>query len=236
MKTNKTKPMIIAMDGPAGSGKSTTARMVAERLKLPYLDTGAMYRAVTLVAIEKKIPLTAEAKVAALAAKIPLRFGKLKAGEQSVWLGRRNISRDIRTPELTAQVHHAASSGAVRSKLVLLQRRTAQIGGGVIEGRDIGTVVFPDTPYKYYLDADVRLRSRRRYRELKAKGLKATFAQILKDQKERDYRDANRKIAPLRKADDATLIDTTKLTISQTADIICDLILGQKPRLKSGRN
>lgn len=227
--------MVIAMDGPAGSGKSTTARFLAERLKLPYLDTGAMYRAVTLAAIERKIPLTDEKKLAAIAARIPLKFGPLKEGKQKVWAGRREITRAIRTPELTAQVHHAASSKLVRKELVNLQRRMGQKGGGVIEGRDIGTVVFPDTPYKFYLDADVRLRARRRFNELKAAGVKTTYTKILKDQKERDYRDSHRKVAPLRPAQDALLIDTTGLTIPQTADIIQALILKIQPRHAGGR-
>jgi cytidylate kinase len=227
--------MIIAMDGPAGSGKSTTARLLAERLKLPYLDTGAMYRAVTLTAIEKKVPLTDEKKLAAIAGRIPLKFGTLKDGKQKVWAGRREITQVIRTPELTAQVHHAASSKLVREELVNLQRRMGKKGGGVIEGRDIGTVVFPETPYKFYLDADVRLRARRRFNELKAAGVKTTYTKILKDQKERDYRDSHRKVAPLKPAKDAILIDTTGLTIPQTADIIQALILKIQPRHSGGR-
>lgn len=222
--------MIIAMDGPAGSGKSTTARCLAERMKLPYLDTGAMYRAVTLTAMEKKIPLTDETRVALIAAKIPLRFGKLKEGKQSVWIGKRDVTTDIRQPELTALVHHAASSPKVRSNLVLLQRRIARQGGGVIEGRDIGTVVFPDTPYKFYLDADVRLRARRRYKELVAAGVKTSYVKVLKDQKIRDHRDANRKVAPLKPAKDAIILDTTGLTIPDTADKIQHLILKLRPR------
>lgn len=230
------KKMIIAMDGPAGSGKSTTARCLAERLKLPYLDTGAMYRAVTLLAMEKKIPLTDSKKLTAVAARIPLRFGKLKNGKQAVWIGTRNVTKAIRTPELTAQVHHAASDPLVRKELVGLQRRVAKIGGGVIEGRDIGTVVFPDTPYKFYLDADVRLRARRRYNELVAAGVKANYEAVLKDQKIRDHRDANRKASPLKPAKDAILLDTTGLTIPETADKIQALILTIPPRRKpSGR-
>ncbi|MBP9733679.1 MAG: (d)CMP kinase, partial [Candidatus Omnitrophica bacterium] len=116
-----------------------------------------------------------------------------------------------------------------------LQRRIAMAGGGVIEGRDIGTVVFPDASYKFYLDADIRLRARRRFNELTASGVKTTFTAILKDQKLRDHRDANRKVAPLRKAKDAILIDTTGLTIPETADIIQDLIFKARPRPKSGR-
>ena len=226
--------MIVAMDGPAGSGKSTTARHLAERMKLPYLDTGAMYRAVTLIAMEKKVPMTDGKKLAAIAARIPLRFGTLKEGKQTVWVGARNVSTAIRTPELTAQVHHTASDPLVRTELVRLQRRVANIGGGVIEGRDIGTVVFPDTPYKYYLDADVKLRSQRRLNELKAAGVKTTFAKVLKDQIQRDYRDMHRKVAPLRPAKDAILIDTTGLTIPATADIICDSILKIQSRRASG--
>ena len=222
--------MIVAMDGPAGSGKSTTARCLAEQMRLPYLDTGAMYRAVTLVAMEKKVPMADGKKLAAIAAKLPLRFGTLKKGKQTVWIGTRNITKAIRTPELTAQVHHVASNALVRTELVRLQRRVAAIGGGVIEGRDIGTVVFPKTPYKFYLDADVELRSRRRYNELIAAGVKTTFEEVLKDQKIRDHRDANRKVAPLRPAKDAILIDTTGLTIPDTADKIQDLILTINPR------
>lgn len=218
------------MDGPAGSGKSTTARHLAEQMKLPYLDTGAMYRAVTLMAMEKKLPMTDEKKLASIASKIQLKFGRLKAGKQKVWVGKRDVTKAIRTPELTAQVHHVASSPRVRKELVSLQRRVARIGGGVIEGRDIGTVVFPDTPYKFYLDADVRLRARRRFKELQAAGVKTTYEAVLKDQKIRDHRDANRKVAPLRPAKDAILIDTTGLTIPDTADKIQHLILKIKPR------
>ena len=218
------------MDGPAGSGKSTTARCLAERLKLPYLDTGAMYRSVTLVAMEQKVPFTDQKKLARIAAELPLRFGALKDGKQKVWIGERDVTADIRTPELTANVHHAASSPAVRKELVNLQRRVAQIDGGVIEGRDIGTVVFPKTPYKFYLDADVRLRARRRYNELLAAGVKADYEAVLKDQKIRDHRDSTRKVAPLKPAKDAILLDTTELTIPATADKIQDLILKIRPR------
>ncbi len=214
------KRLIIAIDGPAGSGKSTVAKEVARRLGLLYVDTGAMYRALTLKALREKIDIEDENALASLAkrTKIALKIGKNFA--LSVLLDEEDVTEEIRKSFVTVQVKYVARAPKVRKEMAALQRNIASSGKAVLEGRDIGTVVFPDADRKIYLDASVEERVKRRYKELKEKGHDVTLEEIKKDVIGRDHSDLTRKVAPLKKAEDARVIDTTDLTIDEVADRI----------------
>jgi cytidylate kinase len=200
--------MIVTIDGPAGAGKSSAARLLAERLGFDFLDTGAMYRAVTLAGLRSGCEATDPAAVECLLASIHL---DLPPGR--VLLNNEDISALIRTPQITAASGAFASSRAVRTKLVEWQRQIAAGRRIVSEGRDQGTIVFPDALCKFFLFADPEERARRRHRELKAGGEAITLEEILHAQKERDARDAARDIAPMVPAADAILLDSTHLPL-----------------------
>lgn len=219
-----TKKIIIAIDGPAGSGKSTVATLVAARFCLPYIDTGAMYRALTFLCLKKGIPWTSPKRVGAAAKKADIDLRAGRNGAFGVSINGVDVTREIRTPALTKQVHRVASLPAVRRAMVGLQRRLGGKRGGVLEGRDIGTVVFPGAPFKFYLDADFVTRARRRYRELRKKGIVISFREVQRDLNARDHKDFTRKIGPLKPASDARRIDTTALTIREVVAIICRIV------------
>lgn len=223
--------LIIAMDGPAGSGKSSTAKALAKALRMPYIDTGAMYRSITFLAMREKVAWTNTRRLAQIAGKADFDFKEVR-GLRKVWVNRIDVTEAIRTPELTNQVHNVAGCPAVRTQMVKLQRRFGAKAGGVLEGRDIGTVVFPKADFKFYLDADFRLRAKRRQIELKAKGIRVPIAEVEKDLKARDKKDLTRKVGGLKPAKDAIHVDTTALTIDQTVDIIIRII---STRLKAGK-
>lgn len=212
--------LIIAIDGPAGSGKSTVAREVARRLGLLYVDTGAMYRALTLNAIRKNVDLNDESALIELAKKTSI---DLKMGgdfKLAVLVDGEDVSEEIRKPHVTNSVKFVARIPGVRNEMVKLQRRAAASGKAVLEGRDIGTVVFPDADKKIYLDASVDERIKRRYKELKEKGQDITLDEVEKDVVSRDHSDRTRDVAPLKKARDAVAVDTTNLTVSEVAERI----------------
>jgi len=200
--------MIVTIDGPAGAGKSSAARMLAKRLGFDFLDTGAMYRAVTLAGLRTNCDLADQATLARLLSTIQL--GMPPGGR--VLLNDEDISGLIRTPEVTAASGAVASSAVVRTKLVEWQRQIALAGDFVCEGRDQGTVVFPDALCKFFLFADSEERARRRHRELVARGESITLEEILQAQKVRDARDAERDIGPMVPASDAILLDSTHLS------------------------
>lgn len=204
------KKLIIVIDGPAGSGKSTAAKKVAEHLGYTYLDTGAMYRTITLKAMKDGIDLKDPGALTELAKKTKISF---KAGD--VLLDDRDVSAEIRNPEVSNNTHFISIVPGVREKMKVLQRQIGNKGGIVAEGRDMGTVVFPDADRKFYLDARPEVRAKRRHKELKEKGFRITFKKILQDTIRRDKKDSERDIAPLRKAGDAILIDTTNMTIQK---------------------
>ena len=210
--------MIIAIDGPAGSGKSTIARLLAKQLDILYIDTGAMYRALTLKAMQSGIDLKDEDALIDLAKNTHLKLTSGASGKIKVFIDGKDVSEEIRTPHLTNNVSYVANIEGVRRQMVRLQRSTG-IGaknGAVLEGRDIGTVVFPDANKKFYLDANIKERSRRRYKELlKKHGIKTNLTELQKDIKIRDKKDKTRKAGALKKADDAIFINTTNLTIKQ---------------------
>ncbi len=208
----------IAIDGPAGSGKSTVSRLVAEKLGYIYIDTGAMYRALTLKAMQTNADFTDEVAIAGLAKDLDLEL--LPSGKEGttihVVLDGKDVSEIIRTLEVTQNVKHVAKIASVREKLVRLQRKMVDgLGGAVMEGRDIGTVVLQDAICKIYLDASFDERVERRLAELHAKGKPVTREEVADDLKQRDHADKTRKVGPLKKADDAILLDTSELSVEQ---------------------
>lgn len=215
------KNRIVAIDGPAGAGKSTVARRVAERLGFVRVDTGAIYRAVALLAKEQGRSTAGE--IAALAATLPLRF----EGER-VWVGARDVSRGIREPEISQAASVVSAMPEVRAALLELQRRIAREHpeGAVMEGRDIGTVVFPDAELKVFLTASVQERARRRFEELAERGVPQPLPDVTREIEERDERDERRDVAPLRKADDAVLVETTGKSVDTVVDEIVLLVSG----------
>lgn len=219
------KKTVIAIDGPAGSGKSTVSKMVAKRLGLLYIDTGAMYRALTLKAIRSGADLEDEGGLVELSRSTDVDLG-YKDGKQVVLLDGEDVAALIRTAELTNKVKYIARVPGVRHEMVLMQRRLGEKSGAVMEGRDITTVVFPDADYKFYLDADPEERARRRFKELKESGSPVTFDEIKKDVVARDESDMLRAVGALKVADDAIVIDTTDLSIDGVVDAVMDKISG----------
>jgi len=208
---------VVALDGPAGSGKSTVAKRVAKKLGFTHIDTGAMYRALTLHLLNEGVPLDDEAAIsnAAPTAVIRLEDGK-------VFLNENDVSSDIRIGKVTKDVARISSYRAVRDALLSLQRNmaTVSIGGIVMEGRDIGTVIFPDARWKFFLDGDLEVRARRRHAELAAQGRVKELAWVLADLRKRDKEDRERPIAPLVAAVDAVIIDSSHLSIEDVVDRI----------------
>jgi cytidylate kinase len=216
--------MLIAIDGPAGSGKSTVSKMIAKRLGLLYIDTGAMYRALTLKAMRNKMDLKNESALVKLAHSTRIDL-EASAGEAlKVTLDGEDVTGLIRTPELTNNVKYIARVPDVRSEMVRLQRAIGERSGAVLEGRDIGTVVFPDAKYKFYLDADVEERARRRHKELMESGQSIGLEDIKKDVVVRDESDMKRSVGALKRSPDAMLVDTTSLTIGEVVEKIISYI------------
>ena len=213
----------VAIDGPAGAGKSTIAKMVAKKLGFIYVDTGAMYRAMALHLLRKGIPATDSAAISAACedADITIQY---QNGEQVVLLNGENVNGLIRTEEVGNMASSSSTNGDVRKKLVSLQQKLAKTAEVIMDGRDIGTVVLPDANVKIYLTAGSDVRAKRRYDELTAKGVACDLQKIEKDIIERDERDMNREISPLRQADDAVLVDSSYMTIEEVAEKIISLI------------
>lgn len=217
------KNLIIAIDGPAGSGKSTVSKIVAKRLALLYIDTGAMYRALTLKAMREGIDLGDENALVSLAKST--RVGLEEKGRLYVFLDGKDVSLAIREPDVTANVKYVARVPGVRCEMVALQRSIGKKrGGAVLEGRDIGTVVFPDADYKFYLDASPEERAKRRCKELIELGQKASVENVKEDILTRDDSDMKRSMGALKKADDAVFIDTTGLSIDGVTEKILSYI------------
>ncbi|WP_022773089.1 (d)CMP kinase [Butyrivibrio sp. AE2015] len=212
----------IAIDGPAGAGKSTIAKKVAAELGFIYVDTGAMYRAMALYMIKNGIRADEPEKISATceSADITIRH---ENGEQVVLLNGENVNGLIRTEEVGNMASASSVNGDVRRKLVELQQKLASEADVVMDGRDIGTVVLPNADVKVYLTASSKVRAERRFKELTAKGENCDIDVIEKDIIERDYRDMHREISPLKQADDATLVDSSDMTIDEVAKTIVDL-------------
>ena len=212
----------IAIDGPAGAGKSTIAKLVSGKLGFIYVDTGAMYRAMALYLSRMNVnPDNAdEVGEKAQAAEITIKYVD---GEQVVMLGDENVNGLIRSPEVSAMASRTSQVARLREKLVELQQKLAETENVVMDGRDIGTVVLPNADLKIYLTASVQVRAMRRYKEMIAKGQEAVLEEIEKDIEDRDYRDMHREASPLKQAEDAVLVDTSDMSIEQVADKIIEL-------------
>jgi len=216
--------MIIAIDGPAGAGKTTVAHLLAKKLSIFYLDTGATYRALTFKALKEKIDLDDENALENLAKNLNLHFD---FSQGKVFLDGEDITDKIRQPVIDKNISKVAEKPKVRKVLVELQRKIAQDKDFVVEGRDTTTVVFPNAQFKFFLDADFYVRLERRFKELKEKGLNISFSEVEKDLKRRDKADLERKVGPLRKAEDAIYIDTTDLSLEEVIEKIIKIIYGK---------
>jgi cytidylate kinase len=223
VKTFKRKGLTIAIDGPSGAGKSTTAMFLARRLGYVYIDTGAMYRSVALRVKERSIPPEDELALKQLA--LSLRINFVTKGEQSyVFCDGEDVTEAIRAPEISRLASSIAKQKGVREALVQMQREMGKEGGVILEGRDIGTVVFSDADVKFYLDADPEERARRRYVEIVEKGVKMDFKEIHEELLQRDYNDMHRAHSPLKKAEDAVLIDSTRRSVEEVIEEMVHLI------------
>lgn len=233
-----TSKLTIAIDGPAGSGKSTVARRVAALLGYLYLDSGAMYRAVALKALERKVPLQDEARMEELTRETHIEL-KAPTPEQEaaglknrVFLDGREVTEEIRGGEVAQAASRVATIAGVRRVLVAEQQHAGEGGGVVMEGRDIGTVVFPHAELKIFLEAAPEMRAERRWKEHQEKGERLTLHEVLQEVRERDKRDRERKVSPLVKAKDAVLVDNTALGIEETARLIVFLAEERKASVK----
>ena len=204
---------IIALDGPSGSGKSTIANLLADKLKISYLNTGSMYRALTLYFLENNIKKSENIDI-----KI-LKKINIDINEDKVFLNGKDVSQEIRDKEVTENVSWVSSIPVVREYLVEMQRKISENKSIILDGRDIGTVVFPDAKYKFYLDASSFVRAKRRFEQNE---IDKSFEEIKKDIEKRDYLDSHREISPLKKAEDAIEIDSSDLTIDQTIEKILE--------------
>ena len=207
---------VIAIDGPAGSGKSTTAKLVAKRLGFLYLDTGAMYRAITLKALENGVDVNDEKKLEKLTRDSLISFEN-KDGESRIWLDGEDVSEGIREPRVNRNVSYVSMHKRVRKVLVEKQRQIGEENDLVAEGRDTTTVVFPHA-FKVYLDADIEERAKRRLLELQEKGIQTTLEEQVEEISRRDKLDSGRETSPLLRHEDAVVVDTTNLTIKQQVD------------------
>ncbi len=213
------KKLKIAIDGPAGAGKTTTAKLVAKALGLIPVDTGAMYRAVALAVVRQGINPEDQEQVEKLVKTLTIRQVIID-DEVRTYLNDEDVSEEIRTPEVSRVVSVVSAYPFVRSKMVELQRKMAEEGGVVIEGRDIGTVVLPDADVKVFMEASPEERAKRRLKELKEKGIEASYEEILQEIKKRDEMDANRSHSPLKIPENALILDTTNLSVKEQVDLI----------------
>lgn len=219
--------MIVAVDGPAGSGKGTIAKRIKKDLGFMNLDTGAVYRCLALEILRKKIPLENEREIIKIADEINIEIDS--SGEKDViLLNEEDVSKEIRNKEVTSIVSPASSIPAVREIMVEVQRKMAIGKDVIVEGRDIGTVVFPNADIKIYLDASEGIRAKRRYEENIQNNIITTYEEVLENVKLRDYNDIHRKVGALKKADDAILIDSTNLTIDEVVNKIKKIIKDYK--------
>lgn len=213
---------IVAIDGPAGAGKSTVARGVADRLGYLYIDTGAMYRAIALCVLRAGVSISDHNAVVALALKTDVSLGMID-GELHVFANGEDVSQDIRTTEATRASSPVSAIPGVRKRLLELQRKMGAEGGIVMEGRDIGTVVFPDAEVKIFLTASADERARRRVEQMREMGVEADVEKTASEMRERDLRDSSRATAPLAQAPDAVLVDTDRMSVEQVIGAIVDI-------------
>jgi CMP/dCMP kinase len=235
--TRRSKP-VVAIDGPAGAGKSTVTRKVAERLGYVIVDTGALYRVVALAAERAEVSFDDADKATALAealvAENAVQLRRSESGAMQVLLRGSDVSTAIRTQSIGQGASKVSAHPGVRRALLELQRVQGREGGVVLEGRDIGTVVFPDAEAKYYLTASADVRAQRRRDELAARGTPPTIEEVLHEVNERDRRDSTRPVAPLRQAEDAQLVDSSTLTIEQVVELIVASVRAVERKLAKG--
>ncbi|MFZ7236966.1 (d)CMP kinase [Avibacterium gallinarum] len=217
------KNLVITVDGPSGAGKGTLCYALAQKLGFALLDSGAIYRVTALAALKKQVPLDDEAALAHLARHLDVEFLP-EDNEVKIILEGEDVSRQIRTQEVAEAASKVAVFPQVRAALLQLQQSFANEKGLIADGRDMGTVVFPDAQVKLFLDASAEERAKRRYKQLQTKGISGNFAQILAEIEERDFRDRNRSIAPLKPAEDALLLDSTELSIEEVIAQALDYI------------
>ncbi len=220
-------PLIVAIDGPSGVGKTTTSKLVAHALNLPHIDTGAMYRAIGLAATRAGIDVRDAEALETLASNAHIEF--LPGEPPRVMLDREDITALIRTPEISMAASHVSAVPAVRRVLVRLQKELGRRNGGVLEGRDIGTKVFPHTPHKFFLTADPRVRAERRHAELTAKGTPVPFETVLSEALQRDEQDSTRADSPLSYDETYIVIDTAGLSIDEVVEAIVRAVRSRVP-------
>ncbi len=215
--------MIVAIDGPAGTGKGTVAKLISERLDFVYIDTGAMYRCITLKMIRENISLDEEEKIKDLLERTKITFKNL-GDKQHVYLDGEDVSDLIRKPNVNELVSPVSAIKIIRIKMVELQRKLGEEGNVIMEGRDITTVVFPNAEVKIYLDAKLEIRAERRYKELIARGNDVTYEDTLESIRKRDKNDMEKEMGALKIAEDAVVIDTSNMTIEEVYDKIKEII------------
>jgi cytidylate kinase len=222
-------PIIVAIDGPAGVGKSTTSRRVARALGIPHIDTGAMYRAIALKAIRNQVALSDAERLEQLAADSRIEFRR--ADDQiRVELDGRDVNEEIRAPEISMAASSVSAVPGVRRVLVRMQQEMGRKDGGVLEGRDIGTKVFPETPYKFFLTARPEVRARRRLLDLQATGIDQPLEAVLTEVLQRDYQDSTRADSPLGYDQSYTVLDTSELSIDEVVDRIVATVRARSAR------
>ncbi|NNC18924.1 (d)CMP kinase [Corallococcus exiguus] len=211
-----TRPFIVAIDGPAGAGKSSVSKLLARRLEFALVDTGAIYRCVALMASREGIAFDDDAKLGELLGRVRIHF-QVVGEENHVFLGGEDVSSEIRTPPISMGASQVSGRPVVRAGLLALQRRLAleASSGAILEGRDIGTVVFPDADVKFFLQANPEVRARRRFEELFQKGVDSSLEGVLQDQTRRDAADSGREVAPLKPAEDAVHVDSSSMPLSE---------------------
>ena len=213
----------IAIDGPAGAGKSTIARRAAAELGFVYVDTGAIYRTVGYAVSKREIDPSDTEKIDELLPRLRVKLA-WKDGVQHMYLDGADVSKKIRLPEVSSMASKVSAIPSVRAFLLDTQRNAAKTNNVIMDGRDIGTVVLPDADVKIYLTASAEVRAKRRFLELQEQGRNDTYEEVLKDMIERDYRDMHRAVAPLKQADDAVLLDTSELSLEESIEAILNII------------
>ena len=217
------KKYVIAIDGPAGVGKTSTSKLVAGRLGYLYVDTGAIYRAIAWKSLQEKVKPSDKKRIKEMLKKMKLQI-KPRNNKMRIWIDNRDVTDRLRTRNVTERSSVVAAIKEVRKYLISIQRKVGAGGGVVMEGRDIGTVIFPDSPYKFFLDASIDMRAKRRHLELKKQGKNIKLSQIKKDITARDRRDSTRKTSPLLKAEDAVVIDSTNMKLKEVVNCIVSRI------------
>ena len=215
--------MIVAIDGPAGSGKSSAAKMLAQKLGFKYIDTGAIYRAVTLKVIQNRLDFNDEEKICQLIDNTEIDLID-NNGTLNVLLDGVNVTNEIRNSRVTNKIVYISGKSSIRKKLIKHQKECAYGVNAIVEGRDIGTVIFPDAEKKFFLSAKIEERAKRRFLELEKRDSSVKFEDVLKDIEKRDESDSTRKAAPLKKSDDAVFIDTTDLSLEEVVDNVRSIL------------